>query len=114
MAKTAPKGKGIAAKATQNKAEKPVAPKAAKTAVKPAAGKEAKQSGKTAAVAGKAAAPAAKKAPTKGSKKTAKKVNRGDQYYCGVCGLIVSVDEACGCAEACDIICCGEEMKARK
>ena len=44
----------------------------------------------------------------------AKKVSRGDQYSCEVCGLVVSVDEACGCVEACDIICCGEEMKARK
>jgi hypothetical protein len=26
----------------------------------------------------------------------------------------VSVDEACGCVDACDIICCGEEMRATK
>jgi len=88
MAKAAPKGKDTAAKTTQNKAAKP--------------------SGKT---AGKAAASAAKKAPAKGGNK---KVSRGDQYSCEVCGLIVSVDESCGCVDACDIICCGEEMKARK
>jgi len=47
-----------------------------------------------------------KKAPAKGTKK-------GDSYVCGVCGLAVTVDEACGCAEVCDIICCGKPMKAK-
>ena len=108
MAKEVPKGKATTAKPAQKKSEKPVASKTAKAAVKPAAAKTAKPSGKAAQAAGKAAA---KKTPAKGSKK---KVSRGDQYSCEVCGLVVSVDEACGCAEACDIICCGEEMKARK
>jgi hypothetical protein len=27
---------------------------------------------------------------------------------------VVSVDEACGCVDACDIICCGTEMKLKK
>jgi hypothetical protein len=30
------------------------------------------------------------------------------------CGLIVSVDNVCGCVEACDIICCGQEMRPKK
>jgi hypothetical protein len=40
----------------------------------------------------------AKKTVAKGKTKV------GDVYACGVCGLAVSVDEACGCAEPCDII----------
>ena len=95
MAKAAPKGKKFVTKLTQNKAEKPVAPKAAKAAVKPAASKATKPAGKTGAPA-------------------IKKVNRGEKYSCEVCGLVVSVDELCGCAEAHNIICCGEEMKASK
>lgn len=44
-------------------------------------------------------------------KKVAKK---GDKYVCDVCGLVVSVDNACGCVESCDLICCGEQMKSKK
>ena len=54
---------------------------------------------------------AEKKAVKKVSKKTAKK---GDAYQCGVCGLAVTVNEACGCADAHDIICCDTPMKPRK
>lgn len=43
-----------------------------------------------------------------------KEVTPGDKYSCSVCGLIVSVDEECGCIETCDIICCGEQMKTKK
>jgi hypothetical protein len=53
---------------------------------------------------------AEKKAVKKGNKKGVKK---GDRYQCGVCGLGVTVDEACGCADACDITCCGEQMKPK-
>jgi len=108
MAKETPKGKETAAKTIPKKTEKPLAPKASKATVKPAAAKTAKPSDKAAQAAGRVAA---KKAPAKSGKK---KVSRGDQYSCEVCGLVVSVDEACGCVEACDIICCGEEMKAKK
>ena len=107
MAKAAPKGKDTKAKTTQDKAGK-------SAAVKPAAAKAAKPSGKTAEAAGKKAASATKKAPAKGGNKKTKKVNQGDRYSCEVCGLVVSVDEACGCAEVCDIICCGTAMKAGK
>lgn len=34
----------------------------------------------------------------------------GDKYSCTVCGLVVTIDETCGCIETCDIICCGEQM----
>jgi len=44
-------------------------------------------------------------------KKVAKK---GDKYVCGVCGMVVSVDTACGCMDDCDIVCCGEAMTQKK
>ncbi|HYB21403.1 MAG TPA: hypothetical protein VEH09_10745 [Thermodesulfobacteriota bacterium] len=53
-------------------------------------------------------APATKKAAARGRTKA------GDNYVCGVCGLAITVDEDCGCEEACDIICCSEPMKRRR
>jgi hypothetical protein len=88
MAKAPSKGKETVAKAPPKKAAKPAASKAA---AKPVAAKA--------------------KKPAKTSKK---KVKQGDRYSCDVCGLVVSVDEACGCVDACDIICCGQQMKATK
>ncbi len=56
---------------------------------------------------------AAKKTPAKrAAAKAATKV--GDAYVCGVCGLAVTVDEVCGCANACDIICCEKPMKRKR
>jgi hypothetical protein len=109
MAKEAPTAKKTAKKVV--KPEKPAAKPAAKP-TKPAQ-KATKPSAKTAQAAAKAAPQAAKKTPAKGVKAKAKKVTRGTQLYCDVCGLVVSVDEPCGC-NACDIICCGTEMQARK
>ena len=43
-----------------------------------------------------------------------KKMAKGVSYTCEVCGLVVSVDEVCGCVDVCDIICCGKPMKERK
>ena len=37
------------------------------------------------------------------------KAKRGDKFGCAECGLVVVVDEECGCAAA-DILCCGEPM----
>jgi len=60
---------------------------------------------------------AAKKAVKKAVKKTVKKTSPkkplkvGAGYECSVCGLEVSVEKVCGCADACDIICCGEPME---
>ena len=51
---------------------------------------------------------AEKKAPAK------KKVAKGNSYACEVCGLVVSVDEMCGCVDVCDIVCCGQPMKEKK
>ena len=55
-----------------------------------------------------------KTATKKATAKKQKKVAKGDSYVCGVCGLSVIVDEACGCVETCDIICCGKPMKAKQ
>jgi hypothetical protein len=74
--------------------------------------KPAAKAAKTTKAAVKAAA---RKAPA--AKAPAKKaaIAKGASMSCEVCGLVVTVDEACGCAEAHEIICCGEAMKpARK
>jgi hypothetical protein len=47
-------------------------------------------------------------------KVTKKSVEKGNVYKCSVCGLAVMVDEVCGCVDACDIICCKKQMKAKK
>jgi len=62
------------------------------------------------AVAKKAVEKKASPAPKVAAKK---KVSSGDAYSCEVCGLVVSVDEECGCVSVCDIICCGEPMKTQ-
>jgi len=38
---------------------------------------------------------------------------KGARYKCEECGLVVVIDEACGCS-ACDLICCGVPMKEVK
>jgi hypothetical protein len=38
---------------------------------------------------------------------------KGEKYKCEECGLVVVVDDACGCSE-CDLICCGASMKPVK
>ena len=60
--------------------------------------------------------PSAKKAAPPAPKKKAavKQVTEGAKLSCEVCGLVVTVDEECGCIEACDIICCGEPMQEKK
>jgi hypothetical protein len=57
-------------------------------------------------------APAKKKAPARARVQSkGKGTSAGDSFTCEVCGLVVSVDEECGCVDVCDIICCGEPMK---
>ena len=41
------------------------------------------------------------------------KVKKGDLFSCDACGLVVTVDEACGCATS-EIICCDEPMRKGK
>jgi len=56
-----------------------------------------------------------KTATAKRSMTTKKKaVKKGSKFACSTCGLVVSVDEVCGCVEACDIVCCGAPMKPKK
>ena len=66
---------------------------------------------------------ASKKAAVKtASKKTAVKktakmttgMREGSKYICGDCGLIVTVDTACGCAETAHIICCEKPMRMKR
>ncbi len=35
---------------------------------------------------------------------------KGERYKCDQCGLVVLVEDVCGC-EDCDVICCGTPMK---
>ena len=58
---------------------------------------------------------AQKKETKKPVRKTAKKgMKKGEGYQCTVCGLAITVDEVCGCMDACDIICCEKPMKPKK
>ncbi len=56
---------------------------------------------------------AAKKTPAKRTS-SKPKTKGGDRYTCEVCGLAVTVDETCGCAETCDLICCETPMKKKR
>ena len=60
---------------------------------------------------------ATKKATTKKccAKKTEKnkKMKKNDKLVCEKCGLVVAIDTLCGCADVCDLICCGKEMKLK-
>jgi hypothetical protein len=38
---------------------------------------------------------------------------KGDKYKCEECGLVILVEDPCGC-ETCEIVCCGEPMKPVK
>ncbi|MFN3740519.1 MAG: hypothetical protein ACK4TF_07605 [Thermodesulfovibrionales bacterium] len=55
-----------------------------------------------------------KTAGKKSTKRRTKGLKQGDRYECSVCGLVVSVDELCGCMEAHEIMCCGKAMKKKK
>ena len=36
---------------------------------------------------------------------------KGNRYMCSECGLVVAVEDACGCVDTCDIVCCDTTMK---
>ena len=38
---------------------------------------------------------------------------KGDVLSCEICGLLLVVDEECGCAEAHEVICCDMPMTKR-
>lgn len=46
--------------------------------------------------------------------KKAAGMKAGNRYACGVCGLAVTVDTACGCAETAHLICCERPMKVKR
>ena len=46
--------------------------------------------------------------------KKKKAMKKGDKYKCSTCGLVVKVDDTCGCVEFCDIMCCDKPMKKTK
>ncbi len=56
----------------------------------------------------------AKKAPAKAVRARKATVAKGDGFECEVCGLMMVVDEECGCVEAHEIICCSQPMKQKK
>lgn len=35
---------------------------------------------------------------------------KGDRYKCEKCGMVILVEDACGCS-TCDLICCDAPMK---
>lgn len=35
---------------------------------------------------------------------------KGDRYKCDECGMIVLIEQACGCS-SCGLVCCGVPMK---
>ena len=43
-----------------------------------------------------------------------KKEEKKKQLACKECGLVVTVENECECMDACDVICCGENMKIKK
>ena len=40
-------------------------------------------------------------------------LKKGSKLICNICGMVVAVDNACGCVETCDLICCGKPMKEK-
>lgn len=38
---------------------------------------------------------------------------KSEKYKCEECGIVVAVEDDCGCA-ACDLICCDKPMKKAK
>lgn len=40
-----------------------------------------------------------------------RKAKKGLKYTCNSCGIVLSVDNTCSC-DPCDLICCGEPMRA--
>ena len=51
--------------------------------------------------------------PKKKAAPKKKAVVKKPQMVCGVCGMEVTIDRACGCAEAHPIICCGQAMASK-
>ena len=69
---------------------------------------------KTAAKKTTAKKTAARKPAARKPAKKAAGMREGSRYVCGVCGLAVTVDTACGCAETAHLICCEKPMKMKR
>ena len=69
---------------------------------------------KKAATKKKAVKTVAKKTAQKKTVKKTAGMKEGSRYACGVCGLAVTVDTACGCAETAHIICCEKPMRMKR
>jgi membrane protease subunit (stomatin/prohibitin family) len=55
-----------------------------------------------------------KQAAKPAAKAIAKKTSRvGAKYVCTDCGLVVTIDQDCGCAVV-DLLCCGLPMKKKR
>ena len=55
-----------------------------------------------------------KKAAPDSKADSSRKAVKGDSLECGVCGLVVTVDEISGYAEETVLLCCDQPMKPRK
>lgn len=60
----------------------------------------------------KITAVAKKKKPA--ATRKAAKTKKGSKLSCNVCGMVVTVDEVCGCVEEHALICCSTPMKPKK
>jgi hypothetical protein len=40
--------------------------------------------------------------------------NKGEEYKCNECGLVVLVENPCECGDECEIMCCDQPMKPLK
>ena len=40
--------------------------------------------------------------------------NKGEQYKCDECGLVVLIENPCECDEGCELVCCEQPMKPVK
>jgi hypothetical protein len=49
---------------------------------------------------------------TKPKKKV--RIKKGDKYQCGICGLVIKVDDTCDCVNMCDIVCCAKPMRKKE
>ncbi len=56
----------------------------------------------------------AAKKTTKNSETKKTGAKKGTKYACSECGMVVTVDQACGCVDVCDLICCGEQMEVKE
>jgi len=54
-----------------------------------------------------------KKASAAKKPRARSRTTKGDSYVCDVCGLVVTVDEVCGCIDAHEILCCEKPMRKR-